>query len=75
MLNEDWFATQNPIGTDVLICRPGFTEFALQTHTYSRSFVSTRADREGTTQPNKCTEDDAGNCFMQPTALRERITQ
>ena len=108
MLNEDWFAMQNPIGPDVLICRPGFTEFALQTHTYCWSFVSTCADdlcqtltdhrecnnglsiasaacstelgrpsasNNETTHSNKRIEDDAGNCFMLPTALRERITQ
>ena len=44
MLNEDWFAMQDAVGTDVLICRPGFNTFALQTHVFCWSFVSTCAD-------------------------------
>ena len=33
------------------------------------------ASNNETTHSNKRTEDDAGNCFMLPTAMRERITQ
>ena len=33
------------------------------------------ASNNETTHSNKHTEDDAGNCFMLPTALRERIKQ
>ena len=31
---------QDPHGIDILICRPGFTTFAMQTHAYRWSFVS-----------------------------------
>ena len=50
MLNKDWFAMQDVIGNDVLICRPGFTTFALQTHIFCWSFVSDCATEEKPTE-------------------------
>ena len=108
MLYDNWSTTKYVIGTDPLICRPGYTTFAMQTHMFCWSVVSTCADdlchtltnhrecnnglsiasaacstelgcpsasNNETTQSNKRTEDDAGNCFILPTALRERIAQ
>ena len=44
MLKEDWFAMHGAVGTDVLIYRPEYTTYALQTHVFSWSFVSARED-------------------------------
>ena len=44
MLNGDWFAMRGAVGTDVLIYRPGYSTYALQTHVFSWSFVSACAD-------------------------------
>ena len=42
-LNENWTVMHDSFGHDPLICRPGFTTFAMRTHVFRWSFVSISA--------------------------------
>ena len=44
MLNTSWYSLLDDLGLAPMISRPGYTTFALQTHTYNWNFVSVGAD-------------------------------
>ena len=63
MLNEDWFAMHDTVG-------PGFTTFALQTHVFCWSFVSTCADGFCPTS-NDCRECNNGSSIASAACSTE----
>ena len=65
-IDEIWFTMQDPHGIDILICRPGFTTFAMQTHAYRWSFVS---DCAGELNPTEaCIDHNKWHCTFAPCA-------
>ena len=63
-LNDNWFTMQNPSGPDPLICRPGFANFAMQTHVFCWSFVSIHADDICQTSLEDCVRRDSSHVVV-----------
>ena len=64
MLNTSWYSLLDVLGHVPMISRPGYTAFALQTHTYNWNFVSVGADAN----PSLCDDGWFDGSSVSPVA-------